>query len=241
MSDHGLVLTWHSIDRSGRLFSTTPETFLSQLDTLVHAGLPLLPLRQLFHQGRGIALTFDDADATFLDIALPALLERRLPATLFAVSGRAGRHADWPSSDSSHPRDLLLDWPQLRAIAGAGIEIGSHSVSHSSLPTLSPSDAARELADSRAELEHRLGCPVPVFAYPYGHSSPALHSLAAQHYELACGTRLAPLRPSQNPFDLPRAFEFYLRSPFCLRHILSPAGPPYLALRHTLSRLRALT
>jgi peptidoglycan/xylan/chitin deacetylase (PgdA/CDA1 family) len=53
-------------------------------------------------------------------------------------------------------------------MSAAGIEIGSHTVSHPILSMLDDASLTRELVDSRHTLEHELGKPVSVLAYPVG-------------------------------------------------------------------------
>ena len=64
----------------------------------------------------------------------------------------------------SHP----LDWNQVREMSAAGIEFGSHTVSHPILSRLDDDELRRELMDSRQRLEQELGKPAPVLAYPVG-------------------------------------------------------------------------
>ena len=226
------ILTWHSLDRTGRLYSTPPDVFRMQVEALLEGGLRFVSLDQVTTADGSVALTFDDGHCNFLDTALPILLEYKIPSTLFVVSGRCGGDKNWPSCQPfSTKDDELLSWDQLRQAASAGVAIGAHSVHHPNLVTLSESDAARELRDSRLEIEDRLGRPVPWFAYPYGHSNPRLRALAAREFKLACGVDLSLARKDSDPFDLPRIFEFYLRHPFWLRHLTAPLGRTYLAAR----------
>jgi peptidoglycan/xylan/chitin deacetylase (PgdA/CDA1 family) len=75
----------------------------------------------------------------------------------------------------------LCDGAGLRRLAGAGWTVGSHSVTHRALNTLPEDEVRRELADSRRNLERRLGNSVTLLAYPYGgtrHVSPMAARLA---------------------------------------------------------------
>src|SRR5579859_849854 len=53
-------------------------------------------------------------------------------------------------------------------MAAIGHEIGSHTVSHPNLGVASYEEARREIFDSKAVLEERLGQRVRWFAYPFG-------------------------------------------------------------------------
>lgn len=64
--------------------------------------------------------------------------------------------------------ELYLTPAQLRELAGAGMLIGAHSVTHPVLSDL-PVEAQRwEIAASRRHLSQLVDAPVDLFAYPYG-------------------------------------------------------------------------
>jgi peptidoglycan/xylan/chitin deacetylase (PgdA/CDA1 family) len=63
----------------------------------------------------------------------------------------------------------LLDWPRIIEMERSGlVSIGSHTVNHPNLKTLSDSELKYEVHESKRELESRLGRVVWAFAYPYG-------------------------------------------------------------------------
>ncbi|PTL82461.1 polysaccharide deacetylase family protein [Vitiosangium sp. GDMCC 1.1324] len=90
-----------------------------------------------------------------------------LRATFYMSSGRIGRSGY-----------LTLD--QIRALATAGHEIGSHTVNHTDLDTVSIDVARREICDDRAALMS-LGFPVTSFAYPFSSDS-----LTARQLVIGC-------------------------------------------------------
>jgi peptidoglycan/xylan/chitin deacetylase (PgdA/CDA1 family) len=61
------------------------------------------------------------------------------------------------------------DWDTMRARTGRGIDIGAHSATHRSLPTLSDSELDHEIVESRALIRDATGNWPEFFAYPYGH------------------------------------------------------------------------
>jgi peptidoglycan/xylan/chitin deacetylase (PgdA/CDA1 family) len=61
-----------------------------------------------------------------------------------------------------------LSWSAIRDAAAAGIELGSHTVSHPCLSRLEPHDLEHELTASKARLEEHVGAPVVALAYPFG-------------------------------------------------------------------------
>jgi peptidoglycan/xylan/chitin deacetylase (PgdA/CDA1 family) len=62
-----------------------------------------------------------------------------------------------------------MNWQQVKAMSDAGIEIGSHTVSHPVLSRLQdPAELRREIVDSKAAIEAHTGKPVYSLAYPTG-------------------------------------------------------------------------
>jgi len=70
---------------------------------------------------------------------------------------------DEPPGDSES-----CTWEQLREMESAGIEIGSHTVTHPLLTRVTEDRLRLELEQSRGRLEERLGHPVTQFCYPNG-------------------------------------------------------------------------
>lgn len=68
------------------------------------------------------------------------------------------------ATDHSQP----ISWPQVREMAAAGIEFGSHTVTHPNLTCISDEDLNRELLDSKRILEDRLQRVIDSIAYPIG-------------------------------------------------------------------------
>jgi peptidoglycan/xylan/chitin deacetylase (PgdA/CDA1 family) len=55
----------------------------------------------------------------------------------------------------------------VRELQNAGIEFGSHTVTHPKLVELAWPEVKSELSNSKMELQDQLGCPIDAFAYPY--------------------------------------------------------------------------
>jgi peptidoglycan/xylan/chitin deacetylase (PgdA/CDA1 family) len=70
----------------------------------------------------------------------------------------------------SETRWRLLNIADLRRLADAGMSIGAHTLTHPVLSLCSEQEAAREIGQSKTDLESALGRPVWAFAYPYGNS-----------------------------------------------------------------------
>lgn len=64
-----------------------------------------------------------------------------------------------------------MTWDQVREMSRAGIEFGSHAVSHPILAQLDDAALERELVESRLAIEKIVGRPVNIIAYPDGGTS----------------------------------------------------------------------
>ncbi|GGN71034.1 hypothetical protein GCM10010112_37990 [Actinoplanes lobatus] len=106
--------------------------------------------------GPVFCLSFDDAHLTWRDVAAPVLLEMGVPAMFFVTSGMVGQPGN-------------LTWQDCRELRAAGFGFGSHTVSHHRLADQDDTTAAREIVDSKREIEDELGVEVRDFAAPYGH------------------------------------------------------------------------
>lgn len=170
-----LVLCYHSVsDEWEHQLAVRTRAFERQLASLLRRGFRPVAAEAVLDGGRrSLHVTFDDA---YADIggALGTLERLGVPATVFASTAFAdeGRPLDVPEladEAAARPERLrTMTWEQLRGIAERGVTIGSHTVNHPHLPTLSDSELDRELGDSRARIEDELGRPCRLFAYPYG-------------------------------------------------------------------------
>ncbi len=71
-------------------------------------------------------------------------------------------------AEEQEERYRFLNWDEVREMAENGIEIGSHTCSHSIVAHLSPSQAEEELLRSKQKIEAELGRPCRFFSYPNG-------------------------------------------------------------------------
>jgi len=159
----------------------SPERFEQQIRAILDAGYRIVSLSTFLRRlrqgamsdlSRCAVLTFDDGFRDQFVNAYPILRRYDVPATVFLIAAYVGRDVVFPHlatvgagvSPGWHP----LGWHDVRTMARAGIEIGSHTVSHRSLGLLAPAEARREVEQSREILEEGVGQPVTLFAYPFG-------------------------------------------------------------------------
>jgi peptidoglycan/xylan/chitin deacetylase (PgdA/CDA1 family) len=188
-----VILMYHSIspgDDDPFDITVRPARFEQQLRWLRRTGRSgtsvgqLLAARDRFDARRLVGLSFDDGYADFIEYALPLLQRYGFSATMFVPAGQLGKANDW---DPEGPRKPVMTRPQLREIADAGIEIGSHGYRHRSLPDTSAAELAEEIETSRAMLRDIAGQPVGGFCYPYGHlDERAVSAVQAAGYGYGC-------------------------------------------------------
>jgi peptidoglycan/xylan/chitin deacetylase (PgdA/CDA1 family) len=208
------ILSYHSIDASGSPVSLAPESFRCHLDWFASGRVRVLPLAELLaapEEPDAVALTFDDALVSFDELAWPALRERRLPVALFVpVSHLGGDNAWGGAAERRIPRLPVIGREGLRRLAGEGVEVGSHGLTHRDLRALSEEELERELAESRWRLEELTGSRPTAIAYPYGAHDARVAAAAGRFYSLGLTTELRPLGPGTQPMRLPRLDAYYL-------------------------------
>jgi peptidoglycan/xylan/chitin deacetylase (PgdA/CDA1 family) len=170
-----LVLMYHSVTpytADPYLVTVSPPRFEQQMQWLHRRGLRGVSMRELLRaRGAGagrklVGLTFDDGYADFAGHAVPILARYGFTGTVFAIAGRLGGDNAW---DTQGPRKPLMTAGQLREVAAAGMEIGSHGMQHRSLREVTgPAELAEEVDRSRELLQELTGKEVAGFCYPYG-------------------------------------------------------------------------
>lgn len=107
------------------------------------------------------------------------------------------------------PDDLMMSDAQVRALHGAGMEIGAHTVRHPILARLDQAAARREMADGKRALETLIQAPVRLFAYPNGKPGQDYqgeHVAIARElgFEAAVSTSWGAASRASDPHQLPR-------------------------------------
>ena len=138
---HGIGDVERHLDPGERSVWVSRESFLAVLDSVA---------------GReDVRITFDDGNASDLAHALPALRARGLSATFFVVAGRMGTPG-------------FLDAAGVRALAAAGMDIGSHGMRHRPWRRLDERALHEELVEAKRLLERVVERPVTEAACPFG-------------------------------------------------------------------------
>ena len=209
------ILTWHSVDESGSPISIPLDMFLRQVEWLASGRVRVVGVEELIElddEVDAVALTFDDGFANFATLAAPRLRERRLPVTVFVVTGQAGRDNRWHGeSPAGIPVLPLLDWDQLGQLQESGVTLGAHTKTHPNLTTLERAALEDEFATSASEMERRLGRRPTGMAYPYGAVDTRVAETAGRTFRWACTTEFRAVGPRDARLLLPRLDAWYFR------------------------------
>ena len=201
-----LVLMYHSVEpyeTDPYRVTVHPRRFDQQLGWLRRRGLRGVSMAELLsaREPRTVGLTFDDGYVDFVTAVLPTLARYGFTATVFVVAGSLGGYNAW---DEPGPRKGLMTAADVRIVADAGMEIGSHSVHHVRLPEVSDAQLRHEVSDSREHLAEVIGRPVTGFCYPYGAvGDREVRAVREAGYEYACAVGSSPL---DGRHAMPRAF-----------------------------------
>ena len=214
-----LVLCYHAVsERWPADLSITPANLAAQLDLLAARGFRGVTFTEAVLDRpahKAVAITFDDAYRSVLELGEPILTRLGWPATVFVPTDFAGteRPLSWPGinqwADGEFERELMpMSWEELARLAALGWEIGSHTRSHPRLTALDDSALEEELRRSKSDCEERLGRACDAIAYPYGD-----HDLRVAEAARRAGYRAAGTLPSrmnaEDPLRWPRIGIYY--------------------------------
>ncbi len=198
-----MVLLYHRLGLP-KLSSTVagqyvaPMLFRSQLDYLSGHGWHWAPLEDTVEKARfgrrparsEFSITFDDGYVSVYEHAVPALVDRGMTATVYAVADAVGGLNDWDRSAGDR-QERIMSARQIREIADLGFEVGSHTLTHPHLTDLDEKSLVRELTESKHKLEDMIGREVVSFSYPYGdYDDRVLAATIVSGYKYACATKL---------------------------------------------------
>jgi peptidoglycan/xylan/chitin deacetylase (PgdA/CDA1 family) len=141
---------------------------------------------------RSVSLTFDDGWAGSLSSGVAALAEAGFQATFFVTRDFVGTRN-------------FADAQMLQDAHAAGMELGTHGVTHRFLSDCSELEIREELAGSKAFLEDLLGAPVDVGSVPGGAWSPLVGRIAREcGYRALCTSRPGVNDATTDPMQLRR-------------------------------------
>ena len=166
---HVPVLMYHRIiptSEAGNSISglvVSPETFSAQLKALSDAGwhsITMATLADYMETDRTIpdktfVITFDDGWYDGYVYAFPIMRKYGFVGTFYVITSRIN------SAD-------FLSTQELQTLEAAGNDIGNHTVNHTSLATVSVSQATQEVEKASEQIAAAIGHRPVSLAYPMG-------------------------------------------------------------------------
>ena len=169
------ILMYHSI--SDNLFgkshpyyqiNTAPKVFARQMKWLRQNGYRTMNLTQTCAAmeagddlSKTVVITFDDGYQDFYTDAADVMRQCDFTATIFLATDRIQN-----TSVRIEGVDYLT-WREVHELHDAGIQFGSHTVTHPDLRSLGPEQIDYELGSSKETIEQKLGAAVESFSYPF--------------------------------------------------------------------------
>jgi peptidoglycan/xylan/chitin deacetylase (PgdA/CDA1 family) len=210
-----VVLYYHAVPSEAR------GGFARQMDTLLRRTRVVRAARTdpLAPGAPCVAITFDDALDSVAENALPELLRRSLPSTVFIPVDFVGKSSAWKQERNGRGRETVMTADELRSLPEL-VELGSHSRTHAHLTEVDEANLREEIAGSRRALEEIVGAPVTLFAFPYGeHDARVIEACREAGYQRVFG--IVPYRVDPVSRDFLRGrvavepsdgrLEFYLK------------------------------
>jgi peptidoglycan/xylan/chitin deacetylase (PgdA/CDA1 family) len=170
-------LMYHELEVSGRAlqqnepgyvhYVVREEDFSAQLRSMSADGLRGISVTEALERNQQgfVCITFDDGSETDLLVAAPLLMEVGFGATFYLVADFVNRPG-------------YLSASQVRELSSLGFEIGSHSMTHSFLPSLDNKSLRTEIFDSKDRLEQLIGSRINHFSCPGGRWQSRISELA---------------------------------------------------------------
>lgn len=169
-----IILIYHAVGSGPS--SLSAENFNRQMDWLAEYAT-VESLEDLINHpdqsGLRVAITFDDGYRSVYSVAAPVLKKYGFSAAAYVNTGMIGEdvHCASDSGLGHYPQEEFLTWQEVAELDRRGWTIGSHGVDHVDLTLLPADAAARQLQDSRAEIEARLGKECRHFCYTWGNNN----------------------------------------------------------------------
>jgi len=181
-------------------YSLPISSIESQIAWLRNEGYISLSLERLLsfpeEWERSFVITVDDCLMSAYTHLFPLLQREGYTAAFFPIVNAVGRRG-W------------VGWREIAEMLRAGMEIGSHSLSHADLAEISRGELCRELGDSKKIIEDTLGARVRYLSLPGGYCSRLIRTVAAEEgYEAVCCSAFGYNNTGTDRYALKR---------FCLR------------------------
>jgi peptidoglycan/xylan/chitin deacetylase (PgdA/CDA1 family) len=159
-----VILYYHSVPNAQK------QAFANQMDVVARLTMPISIdlVSRMLPGTRYSSITFDDGFEDIITNAIPELQQRGIFGTVFLTAGFLGQTATWWPADAPESRQRIASAERWQQLPADFISIGSHTLTHPYLTTLSETAARRELCESRTMLQDVLERKIRTLSFPYG-------------------------------------------------------------------------
>ncbi|EMJ86102.1 polysaccharide deacetylase [Leptospira kirschneri str. JB] len=228
------VLCYHHLAPQGGPmggYNLHPNLLEEQFKFLKAAGYQTVRLDQFYSYINGkkpsdfpdkpILLTFDDGSKTHWEVLVPLLKKYGFTASIFI----------YPSIISSDKK-YYMTWDQLNNALDSGVlDLGSHTLYHPKLPTMSRALIRKQLLESKQILETKTGRKVIDLAYPFGLFDPrVIEEAKAIGYRMAFTVNPGKNLPGTPVYNIHRSLVPWGQSQSAFNSILTMAPPPKISI-----------
>ena len=170
-----IVLCYHKVaelDPDPHELAVSPKNFSEQIK-YISENFPVKRFDECWdHRELSFVITFDDGYADNLYNALPVLQKFNVPATIFVTPGFTDSDREFPwdgGNTPARPEYRQLSQAELRQLSQEQlITLGSHTLTHQQLSSLTPRQQEEEIVCGHQMLEKIVGKKLTTMSYPFG-------------------------------------------------------------------------
>ncbi len=179
--------------------NTLPFVFEQQMITLKNAGYKFIfpsEINEFLNddsEQKYVVVSFDDGYRTFYSYTYPIIKKHGIKSVNYIIYNFIGRQNNMDA------------WMIEQLVKDGLVEVGSHTLNHPDLTSISEEQLKSEIIDSKNLLEKRFNTKVTSFCYPYGfYNEKAFPFLKEAGYLTATTTKEGSLVSENNLYEIKR-------------------------------------
>ncbi|GJL85346.1 MAG: hypothetical protein DHS20C02_11210 [Micavibrio sp.] len=203
-SGSAVILAYHRIgEDSYPATSLRTEQFESHIEELTESSHRIRPLPEIVQAikngeklpAQTITITFEGGYKSILDQAVPLLLKKNIPFTVFYAADQAGGNSS-----------QYLSWQDLEHLQqNPLVTLGILPSAYMRLSGQPQEEILRQLNRARSAHQEHFGTQPKLFSYPFGEHSLAYRNIIEnQKFDAAFGLQSGAVHSAADPYTLPR-------------------------------------
>ena len=201
------VLMYHSISSDNNKISVPVSNFNKQMRLMHSLGYKGYSLNKinLKTSKKKFVITFDDGYENIFTEAMPILKKLNFSATCFIVNKKIGNFNDWDKNKKNYRKKKLMNRKQIKNWIKNGFEIGSHTMDHYNLKSLSNNQKKNQILKPKKFFKTNYGINIESFSYPFGSYNAACLKILKKNYKFAVTTKRSRyIKDKFNQLEIPR-------------------------------------